>query len=1328
MPEVLGPAVSWPRAAAQAARLGLIGLGAALVVALAGTAIERSRLGTTPQEGRGRVAADLRAHVATLVMSVRASSAQIAGDARLPRALSGDQVAVRDVFGAADATLAASGDPDGAITIYGPTGTPVAWSGRPSELPSERVTGPDAIFTHQSSAGLRLVLVRPVADPANASRRIGSVAAERVIAPSQGIRTPVGEGYAFDTPVVPVSLRPAIEVSEGSFSPERVDVAAPGGPLLLVSFVSDADIEAAHTDAREFTGAGVVVVIVVTFLLMTGPLLDLRTRAGRARTYVLATTGVAVLVAAARLAVHAAHTERWGDTLLLARATRGLSGLVAGSPLDVLLTSLAALAYALLLAGGAEAWRRHARHHGTIPFTSRPGRFALEQLAAGAAVGALLALHARFLSRLVLGSPLDLLRFSFHPWNPARVALDSGIVAWQAALLVTCVAVLRFVLRRWAVPASRVGRAFLVFVLWIGPAAVWVALQPAALETTATPYVLALVATAVIALSSSRVLCAWRHGSQFLRLAMGLAALLVPALIWYPALDRDTAEARRRLVEREFAPQALHQREALQQKLARARAQIDQQPGLADYAATPSAEDRAVSTEAALEIWRRTVLAVDPLTSAVELYGPGGALVSRFDFQLPEAAPSNTGWEESACRWDVFEEVSLFFSEERRLLHASRGLCTVDPRHPDDPPRIVGAIVVHVKLDYGNLPFISSQSPYMQLLRPSDQAPREAALGRDTEYVVYGWSRTPIYVSGAAAWPLPDPVFARALASRQPFWTTLRRGPQSFQVYVQNDRGGIYALGVPVASSLDHLVNAAELTALVGAIYMIGLVLGAAHRLIARGAPRGRGLLRELRESFYRKLFLAFVFASVVPLMALAFATRAYVVAQWRTTVEAEAVKIAESAGRLVEDYLSNVELRRGTAGARVDDDLLVWVSRLIDQDVNMFQGPRLTATSERNLFAAGLLPTRTPGTVYRILSLEQMPSFIGDEVVGGLRYMVAATPVRVRNVGAMLTVPLTLRQQEIEREIDELDRRVLLATLLFILTGAAVGYWMAERIADPVNRLTRATRRIARGDLDARILSASSDELQRLVEAFNTMAADLQAQRTQLERTNRLEAWAEMARQVAHEIKNPLTPIQLSAEHLRRVHHDRGEPLGPVLQDCIDSILAQVQLLRQIASEFSSFASAPTVRPGRVSMVELLSGMIASYRAGLEGKVAMVVDLPSGLPEVRIDRTLIARAFTNIIENALHAMPQGGTLTVSGALDASGQQVQVVVGDTGLGMDEEALERAFEPYFSTKATGTGLGLPLARRNVELNGGTIEIASERDRGTTVIVRLPVAVS
>jgi signal transduction histidine kinase len=213
------------------------------------------------------------------------------------------------------------------------------------------------------------------------------------------------------------------------------------------------------------------------------------------------------------------------------------------------------------------------------------------------------------------------------------------------------------------------------------------------------------------------------------------------------------------------------------------------------------------------------------------------------------------------------------------------------------------------------------------------------------------------------------------------------------------------------------------------------------------------------------------------------------------------------------------------------------------------------------------------------------------------------------------------------------------------------------------------------------------------------------------------------MARQVAHEIKNPLTPIQLSAEHLRRVHADRGEPMGDVLESCVTSILGQVRLLRQISAEFSSFASSPTAKPAPVDVPDLVADVVDPYRTGLAGRVEIVNRVQPPLPRVFVDRTLVARSLANIVENALHAMPGRGMLSIDASADTDHVAVQVT--DTGVGMDAEALSRVFEPYFSTKTTGTGLGLPIARRNIELSGGSIAVESEKNVGTTVTVRLPV---
>ena len=829
--------------------------------------------------------------------------------------------------------------------------------------------------------------------------------------------------------------------------------------------------------------------------------------------------------------------------------------------------------------------------------------------------------------------------------------------------------------------------------------------------------VAALAAAGLATAALSRPRGPARRASQAARLGLLFLALVIPAAALYPSLQSLAAAAKERLVSGEYAAQAASQREDLQvRRLPHTLETIDAMTDLPALA-TGSAEDPAPTTDRAYIVWSKTELARYRTTSAVELYGPSGRLVSRFSL-IPESA--TTTYTPGSCEdWELYEEPSPSGSSLRYVLRASRGIC--------DGGRRVGGIVVRAMLDYRALPFIASQSPYLESLRPERQLTPDEESTPAVEFVFYGWSRAPLYASGTSVWPLDDDVFNRMVESRTPLWISAQRGDERFRVYVFNDRGGIYTLGYPVIGWAGHLIKLGELVFLSAVLYTLLLIGATLFNTITSPTPAsGRALLREIRSSFYRKLFIAFAASSVLPVIVLAIGTRTYFANQFRTRIEEAAVKTATVAQRLIEDYAS---LRQRGSGSLtvVDDQFMVLVRRAIDQDVNLFARTRLQATSERELFANAILPSRTPGSVYRKIMLDRLPASIDVEEVGGLSYLLAAAPVRSGGLDGIVTVPQTLQRQQIEQQRDELDRRVLSASVLFVLLGSALGYWMAERIADPVNRLTRATRRIARGDLDARIAATSSDELRRLVEDFNSMADDLKRQRRELQRTQRLEAWADMARQVAHDIKNPLTPIQLSAEHARRVNLDRGRPLSPVLDECVTAILTQVTLLRQIATEFSSFASSPTPRPEPTDLPALIDEVVGPYRTGLTGRVTIETAAAPGLPPVKIDRTLFARALTNVIENALHAMPGGGRLTLNMHRSTpDGGTVNVAVTDTGIGMDQEALSRLFEPYFSTKATGTGLGLTIAKRNIELNGGTIAVQSERSVGTTVTLTLPLA--
>jgi signal transduction histidine kinase len=916
-------------------------------------------------------------------------------------------------------------------------------------------------------------------------------------------------------------------------------------------------------------------------------------------------------------------------------------------------------------------------------------------------------LYQQLLAGLAEETADGLVRLSFFPLD--RLATSFGLILLHAAVIWSAALMFRSAAVMFRVPRTS---PLAVAVPWAAGAALALAVLGRWSPVLVGPTLAALSAVGACAAALWWPRPRSRRASQAARLGAFFLALLVPVLAMYPTLHTLAAEARERRIAEEFAPQAANLRDDLQERLRGALGAIDALPSLEAF--IPEAPSGgAPSTDEAFSLWRQTDLATFRVTSAVELYTPDGRLTSRFALNLPGYSAEDI-YVAAGCDWDLIEEVSPFGSSERHVLRASRAICSRGRR--------LGSVVVRAMLDYRTLPFIVSRSPYLESLGPVRGALTDDGSLRDLEFVVYGWSRAPIQTSGSSVWTLPGPVFDRLVAARDPFWETVARDDTTYRVHFLNDRGGIYALGYPTVTAFGHLVALAELTALSGVMFVVLLgAVGAGAAITPRSDVGGRVLLREIRSSFYRKLFIAFVAAAVVPVIVMALATRAYFASQFRAEIEEAAIQTAAVAQRLVEDYAT---LQTGTDDREVlDDQIMMVVARAIGHAVNLFERETLQATSERDLFASGLLPPRTPADVYRAIVIDRMPMFVGEEAIGGEEYLLAGAPVRAGGRDGIVTVPQTLRRQEIEDQIDELDRRVLFASVLFVLIGAAIGYWMAERIADPVNRLTRATRRIARGDLDARVAATSSDELRRLVEDFNHMAADLQRQRVELERTQRLEAWAEMARQVAHDIKNPLTPIQLSAEHARRVNLDKGAPLSPVLDSCVDTILRQVTLLRQISAEFSSFASSPTARPEPTALEALIEEVIAPYRTGLTGRVSIDVDAAKDLPLVPIDRTLFSRALTNIVENALHAMPGGGKLAIHADYAIDRQHVVVTITDTGIGMDAEARARLFEPYFSTRAAGTGLGLTIAKRNIELLGGTISVGSERGVGTTVTIVL-----
>ncbi len=1318
-----------PGTRSLAPRVALAGLAVMLLVALLGTGWLLWRLGADATATTARVERDVRArfatHTATLADAVeRVRHAPAIGPALAPATR--DARVLFDLVGEA----ARAAGRDVAITVATPDGAALAWAGRPQAVPRAPGTGGSALVLAPGALGLRLVYVESVVGTGGAdAQAIGVVAAEQLLSRTTGVEARDTRAAAYDTSLVTVELTPRFLGSAAERTGDHViTILTPAGaPLVDVTIPADA-VDAVRERWRHALYAAVAVAFALTCLVLAGVLAwERRARAPDA--YRRFTLGAFLALIVARvtlwhawphlqpLAGHWAEDRYQGDVL----------GWLHRTPADLCATAFLLLAAVMLAVDPVRRLRLAGRQHREAPGGSptRRMRFVGALLASGAVLAGLLGILARLVQDTVRHTELDVLMLTrLPPADPDRLLVPLGLLALGAALFWAGVLVLRVGSLRWRIPARGPWTRLAVpLVIWTLPLAVALAvLQWRGADPPSLALLAMALAAGIVTLVSVKGLAWFRRGTQARRLVTIYGALLLPALLLYPLLLHAVDRSRRELVGTQYAPQVISHPQVLQDRLSAALVELDAIPDLPAMIAAVPREAGHVSTDTAFALWSRTALARDKITSAVEVYAPDGPLLSRFGFNFPEYQATVPQWRSSLCTWDVFAEAALFGSEERSMLHAERAVCDQDAGGRE---RVQGGIILHVMLDYSSLPFLSTQGPYYDLFRAqADEGTQRQPSSRGIDLVVYGWGRSPIYTSTERVWPLPQQVFDRAYASRDGFWATQTRGSRVYDIHVSNDRLGIYVVGVPRVTAIEHLIHVAEVATLAGLAALVVLLVHAILNRVNRRGPQPVTLLvREIRASFTRKLFLAFVATSVIPVLILAFVVRTFVASRLRADVAAEATRTAAVAQRVIEEALAQQPALVSVSA--LTDDVMVWISRVIKQDVNIFDGPTLLATSQRDLFSQGLLPERTPDTVYRAIMLQRLPTFVGEDQIGPLVYQLAATPIRVGSRDAILTVPMTLRQREIEREISEFDRSVNLGAVVFILLGAALGYSISERIGDPVQRLTRASRRIAAGDLDHRVVARTADELQRLVEAFNSMASELSRQREKLQRTNRLEAWAEMARQVAHDIKNPLTPIQLSAEHLRRVHADRGQPLTPVLEQCVDTILLQVRMLRQISSEFASFASSPVARPALTHLSAIVDEVLGGYRIGLPSNVRVEAALPADLPQVLIDRQLLGRALINIIENALHAMPAGGSVTV-GAARADDGAVRLSVVDTGVGMDEQALARLFEPYFSTKAAGTGLGLTIAKRNVELMGGRIAVESRRGVGTTVSLDLPVA--
>jgi len=303
-----------------------------------------------------------------------------------------------------------------------------------------------------------------------------------------------------------------------------------------------------------------------------------------------------------------------------------------------------------------------------------------------------------------------------------------------------------------------------------------------------------------------------------------------------------------------------------------------------------------------------------------------------------------------------------------------------------------------------------------------------------------------------------------------------------------------------------------------------------------------------------------------------------------------------------------------------------------------------------------------------------------------------------------------------------------VVAAVSGILIGILLGWWTTERVTRPVTQLARGARAVASGDWTARVEVISKDEIGELAAAFNRMTEQLAEQRDRAIQAERVAAWRELARRLAHELKNPLFPLQITIENLRKARKRSESEFEEVFQESTGTLLAEVGNLKTIIGRFSDFAKMPPPSFEAVDLNEIVQNVMRLYDAQLKAegssKIHAQLDLADVSLRIQADGEQLRRAIGNLVLNAIDAMPRGGVLRIASSREDG--HVRLSVSDTGMGLTEEECARLFTPYYTTKQHGTGLGLAIVQSVVSDHGGKISVLSSPGNGATFIIELPVS--
>ncbi|MGD8535660.1 MAG: ATP-binding protein [Candidatus Aminicenantes bacterium] len=704
-------------------------------------------------------------------------------------------------------------------------------------------------------------------------------------------------------------------------------------------------------------------------------------------------------------------------------------------------------------------------------------------------------------------------------------------------------------------------------------------------------------------------------------------------------------------------------------------------------------------------LWERTLPAKFNWYSSLEIIAPDGItnpdgeFLSRFSLNVPELYSADFDLPISR-EWSISYLNIPIMGEERDFLLGYKDWF-VEENH-------LGRTILYLSIDYDMLPFLYSANPYFELLRVTSIPSLDQF---DLGFAIFDPEGRLIFNPNNISSGIPPAVLEK-IDSQDSLWSVFTDKRKKFHSFYFKKNHRIYSLFIPKKNFFNFSTEFMRLFFFYLAISLLFFILSAI------GA--GKRFKNPL-WSFSNRVYISFVAIALIPLLLFTFLTRNFF-AQIFTQQFTEKAEIhANFVRRVMEDFMITQQ-EEMVSLITPPETVVLEISSIISSDVNLYQDGRITSSSRREFFDSGLIPDLIDGEIYYKIQYENNPYYTQTQKIGGYSFHTLTTSYSLGDSLLLISLPFPLEQQEISKATDDLIEFLFFISVFFIAVVLGFARGIGHMIVTPIRKLLMGTKEVSSGNLEISIPHKPQDEMKTLIDGFNTMIKNLKKHQQELTDMGKKVAWAEMARKVAHEIKNPLTPIQLSAEHLLRVYKDKKKNFDKALQESASYIITEVENLRKIAQEFLETSKEVVIQKEPLDLKKLLQETVAPYKNMISERIGFKEEYEGRDFQIVGDRSRMMIALRNIFINAIEAIQGKGEIEI--IVSEEKNRIRLEIRDTGIGIGKEMLDRIFESNFSTKDMGTGLGLPISKKIIEEHGGSIHASSKEKEGTQIFIDLP----